>query len=556
MIETKRWNMKTNEALKLIGDKAFLDKIYQFSYKRCNTSYEAEDLCSEIIISVVSAVNNQESIENFYAFVWAVARRVYADYSEKRHQTRQIASIENIEPYLTTKENEIDAFIEETAAQEQIRKIFEEISFLSKAYREVMVLYYIDEMKVKDIALKLGINENTVKQRLFFARNTVKKEVDNMSERKLSLQPIRLAIVGTGNPVGNDPRTKADRVLSQNLIYLCKDKAKSAKELSQELCVPMPYIEDELEIQVNGENGKYGMLRKLENGKYITNILLVDYSEYDKANKIYEKSLDQYIKILKDNFEIQKGSILNFPYLSKQTDATFILWTLISRTIWNFEERIFNSISNKYFSDIKPIKREFTVVATAYRDDMNPDFSFYGCDGIQSNSVHKYRRVHFSNIYGSRIDKHFACGHNITNDDKLLLTLRTLDGDLSIEKLCDTEKEIAAKAIECGYITKKGKLLVPKIVAYELKYDKDFHNMAIALNDNTETLVDEIAKELSAFMKKNIPEHLMNEYEYYTGCIAGVRFLHKTIDACIKEGLLCEPENRIGPEGVLLVVEK
>ena len=548
--------MKTNEILKLIGDKEFLDKIYQFSYRRCNTSYEAEDLCSDIILAVISAVHNQEGIENFYAFVWTIARRVYADYSEKRNQASKTVSIENGDLLLAAKENEIDSFIEEAAEQEQIKKIFAEISFLSKAYREVMVLYYLDEMKVKDIALKLGINETTVKQRLFSARNTVRREVENMNERNLSLKPIRLAIVGTGNPMGNDPRTKADRVLSQNLIYLCKDKAKTAKELSEELCVPMPYIEDELEIQVYGENGKYGMLRKLDNGKYITNILLVDYSEYDEANKIYEKHLDEYIPILKNNFEKQKQDILLFPYLSKQSDATFILWGLISRTIWIFEKRVKEVIGKNYFSDVEPVKREFTTVATAFRDDMNPNFGFYGCDGIQSNSVWKYRYVHFSNIYGARKEKHFACGHNITNDDKLLLTLKALDGTLSIDELNDTEKEVAAKAIECGYIKKCGKILLPQIVAYEKKFDKAFHNMAIALNENTEALVERIAKELSEFMRKHIPEHLMNEYEYYIGCIAGVRFLHETIEACIKEGLLCEPENKIGAEGVLMVIEK
>jgi RNA polymerase sigma factor (sigma-70 family) len=548
--------MEANEILKLIGDKEFLDKIYQFSYRRCNTSYEAEDLCSDIILAVISAVHNQESIENFYGFVWTIARRVYADYSEKRNQASKTVSIENGDLLLAAKENEIDSFIEEAAEQEQIKKIFAEISFLSKAYREVMVLYYLDEMKVKDIALKLGINETTVKQRLFSARNTVRKEVESMNERNLSLKPIRLAIVGTGNPIGNDPRTKADRVLSQNLIYLCKDKAKSAKELSEELSVPMPYIEDELEIQVYGENGKYGMLRKLDNGKYITNILLVDYSEYDEANKIYEKYLDEYIPILKANFEKQKKDILLFPYLSEQSDATFIMWALISRTIWDFEKRVKEVIGKNYFSDVEPVKREFTTVAMAFRDDMNPNFGFYGCDGIQSNSVWKYRYVHFSNIYGARKEKHFACDHNITNDDKLLLTLKALDGTLSIDELSDTEKEVAAKAIECGHIRKCGKILLPKIIAYEKKLDKAFHNMSIALNENTEALVERIAKELAEFMRKNIPEHLINEYEYYTGCIAGVRFLHETIEACIKERLLCEPENKIGAEGVLMVIEK
>ena len=57
-------------------------------------------------------------------------------------------------------------------------------------------------------------------------------------------------------------------------------------------------------------------------------------------------------------------------------------------------------------------------------------------------------------------------------------------------------------------------------------------------------------------MKTHIPEHLMNEYQIYTELIAGVRILAKAIEECIKEGLLVEPENRLGAEGVLMIVEK
>ncbi len=77
--------MKTNETLKLPDDKDFLDKIYHFSYHRCNTSFEDEDLCSDIILAVISAIHKQERIENFYAFVWTIARRVYADYDMDFH---------------------------------------------------------------------------------------------------------------------------------------------------------------------------------------------------------------------------------------------------------------------------------------------------------------------------------------------------------------------------------------------------------------------------------------------------------------------------------------
>ena len=119
--------------------------------------------------------------------------------------------------------------------------------------------------------------------------------------------------------------------------------------------IPMPYIEEELEIQCHGENGKYGMLRKLENGKYAVNIHLVDYDEFDQANKIYEKHLPEFCEVIKSTLKKNGEKILSFPYLSEQKDLRFIMWALISRTVWDFEGRINKVIAEKYFSDIIPV---------------------------------------------------------------------------------------------------------------------------------------------------------------------------------------------------------
>lgn len=547
--------MKTNEPLKLLSDREFLDKIYQFSYHRCNTSFEAEDLCSDIILAVISAIQKQEQIDNFYAFVWTIARRVYADYSRKRNTERQMCSMENSYIVPESEENEIDALIEEAAARKQISKIFEEISFLSKAYREVMVLYYIDELKVRDIAQRLGISETTVKQRLFSARKSVRKEVEAMNERTYILKPVRLAFSGTGNPCGNDPRIKAERIFSQNLVYLCKDKPRSAKELSEELCVPMPYIEEELEIQCRGENGKYGMLRRLDNGKYIVNIHLVDYDEYDQANKIFEKHLAAFCNVLKDTLKRNEKKILSFPYLSAQKDVRFIMWSLISRIVWDLEERVNKVLAEKYFADATPINRDFSCVAVAYTDGQEPSFDFYGCDGIDAVSVGGFQHVFVSNIYGKRIEEHFHCGHNLSQDQKLLMTLRAIGG-MRIDGLSETEKEVAAKALECGYLRKNGNSIEPKMIVIDRKNEADFHHLSYEFNEGLDAMTEQIAAELSGFMHDHIPGHLMNEYHIYTGLIAGIRMLSRTIEACISEGLLLEPESRIGAEGMLMVVEK
>ena len=548
--------MKTNEILKLIGDKAFLDKIYQFSYRRCNTSYEAEDLCSDIILTVISAVHKQEQIKNFYAFVWTVARRVYADYCEKRNSVRQTISMENGDYAIAAKENEIDSFIEETAEQEQIRKIFAEISFLSKAYREVMVLYYLDEMKVKYIAKKLGISETTVKQRLFFARNTVRKEVETMSERNLSLKPVSLSFIGTGKLVepGDDPSRKAERILSQNLVYACKDKAKSAGELSDELCVPMPYIEDELDIQLNAGNGNYGLLRKMGD-KYISNVIIVENSEFDEAGKIYTKHLDELCKKLKNHLQSHREEFLNFPYLSRQTDLQFILWALISESVWHLKGRVNEILETEFFKGIELPHRKFTTVAIAAPYGTSCSARFYGCDGNETHDFCGYSYVFIRNIYGKRIDRHYYCGQTITNDEKLRLTLKAIGG-MDINTLDETQREIAAKAIECGFLRKNGEILEPRIVAIEQKDWENFRNLLCEYYDSIEDIAKEIAEEMYAYMLSHIQKHLLNEYKSYNLLVSGINLLSDLIEKCIAEDLLIEPQQRIGPEGVLLVVER
>ena len=546
--------MKTNEMLKLIGDKEFLDKIYQFSYRRCNTSYEAEDLCSDIILAVISAVHNQESVENFYAFVWTIARRMYADYSEKRNQTQQTVSIENGDLLLVAKENEIDTFIEEAVEQEQIKKIFAEISFLSKAYREVMVLYYIDEMKVKNIALKLGISETTVKQRLFSARNTLRKEVETMSERNLSLKPIAMDFIGMGNPYENDPTNKAERILSQNLVYSCKDKAKSAKELSKELGVPMPFIEDELAIQLKGENGNYGLLRQ-EGDKYIANVIIVDDSEFDEVGMIYAKHLDTLCTRLKQHLNENKEHFLHFPYLSTQSDLRFILWTLISESVWSLRKRVAGILETEFFKDVTPSERPFTVVGIAADGGTPHGNRGYGCDGNSTRDFCGYSSVFIRNIYGERMDKHYYCGQYITNDAKLNLTVKAIGG-LFVDDLTEEQKEIAAKAIECGFLRKTGDMLEPRIVTIESKEWGNYSNLLCGYYDSLEDICWEIARELHEYMVSHIQKHLLNEYKFYNQMIAGTTILSDLIEKCIAEDMLTVPEKRIGAEGVLLVVEK
>lgn len=547
-----RWRMKTNQYFKLLEDKNFLQQLYRFSYYRCNTSFEAEDLCSDIVLAILLALEKQEHIQNFYAFAWTIAHRVYANYCQKRNLERQ--NFCNDHTIFVSYDHEDNEILEEMIKQKQLKQIFVEISFLSKIYREVMIMYYIDELKIKDIAKKLNISETTVKQRLFSARNFIKKEVKTMNKKNYVLKPIHLYSIGMGKPRGNDPRIKMERTFSQNLIYLCKDKPKTAKELSEELSVPMPYVEEELEIQCRGENGEYGMLRQLNDGKYTINTLLVDYDEYLQANNIFEKYLPKICKIINQTLSDKSKKILSFPFLSRQDNLNFIFWSLIQKINNHFEDKVNELLKEKYFCDVKPVERVFSTATIAYTNEQNPTFDVWGCDSAFSNAIGGYQSVFVSNIYGKYLDRHFYVGHNLSCDQKILMLLRSIHG-ITIDSLTEIEKEIVAQCIECGYLQKNDNLVEPKIVIIDKKDAADFNHLAMEFVKDMQPIIEKIAAELSVFLKKHIPAHLMNEYQNYTYLIATAQNYSKLIDACLQENILSKPKNRLGAEGVFMIVE-
>ncbi|MDE7222573.1 MAG: RNA polymerase sigma factor [Acetatifactor sp.] len=575
--------MKNDEAITLLSDRQFLDKLYTYAYRHCNTSHEAEDLCSDMILAILRALRQSTEIQHFHAFAWTIAHRTYADYCErrKRENARRTSEeytesgpllrgrhteyqpgnpAENIlnnmsEDPIEDRMNDLFAREEE---QEQLRQIFRQISFLSRIYRSVMVMYYLEDRKIADIASNLGIKENTVKQRLFSARNTIKKEIHKMEQNSLStnktLRPVSLSFIGTGDPVGNDPRVKAERILSQNLIYLCRSKARSAEELARELNVPMPYIEQELEIQCQGANGHYGMLQKTEQGKYVANILVVDKEEYEAANGIFEKYSPSFCKSLADGIERNQDKILSLKRLCSAKDSRLLLWILINKVICSFTGQVGDELQS-VLSDTEPVSRPFTCVAIEGYPDAHS--GFYGNDGIIAQHFCGYSRIYVENLYGNRLQPHFHCDHNISNDALLLLTIRCVGG-LPLSSLSEEEQEIAAKAIQCGYLCKNSDSLEPAIVVLDSAScgEKELWKMADMLLENTRELACALAKDLAGFIKKHIPTHLMGEYPYYNTCIASNHFFHAVVEECISQGILNAPENPLGSEGVLMILTR
>lgn len=131
--------MKKKELLKYFDDD-LLNKLFAFCYARTNDSYEAQELCSDIIFALVKAAHTEGEITKLYSFVWRVARNVYVDFSKNRRKyadTFYDGDSEEVLQFVSDKKQEDDS-------DELLSIVYRRIAFLTGAYRQVMIMYYIE----------------------------------------------------------------------------------------------------------------------------------------------------------------------------------------------------------------------------------------------------------------------------------------------------------------------------------------------------------------------------------------------------------------------------
>ena len=542
--------MKKQELLNMI-DEPLLDSLYGYCYPRTRDSYAARELCSDIVYALVKAANTDGEIAEPYAFIWRVARNVYADYCKKRSQSDTYGYMGDPETALALIAAEPEAHEDDT---ELLRRIHPRIAYLTRAYREVMIAFYLDGKPIAQIAKEQGVREDTIRQRLYSARKKLKDEVENMTQtnKPVALNHIDYYIVGTGNPWWGDPREGFyDRDLSQHVLHLCHRSPKTASEIAAELNVPTLYIEQELEILARGRNGEYGLLRRLDNGRYAINFVLLEKQTIEKAIALYEAQLPMVADVIAKFIEQHKEEYLAFPYLNKEVDLNLILWQQIFWMSHALEEQVTGILETKYFADTDAPNRPFSV----YGFESLGKYFGCGMDGTAAQEICGYSNVHMTNIYISRIRGHFHCGHNISQDPMLLMTIRAIEG-LSVDSLSEDEKEIAAKAIEQGLLVRKGNTLYTKILVHDKKDGSRLFSTTIKLeNGYFDGAAESIAKEIAALIKDSLPDYLIGEWRY-ANRLAGLPMWDALVEALIERGILIPPKDGIGAEGCWMEVEK
>lgn len=247
---------------KLISES--MKSIFGFALTRLGNVTEAEDLASDILYEIVRSAQNLREEDRFYGFMWKIAENVYMNYLRKK--SKNACCIAELDDNIADKS---ESALEQMIKKEELNLLRRELSLLSKQYREVTVLYYIDNLSCSEIAKKLQISTEMVKYYLFRARKIIR---EGMNMERLygekSYRPNVFEIDFWGSRAGDD-REYTDfqrRKIKGNILLAAYYSPVTIQEISIELGVALPYLEDEIKLLLDRQ------YLICNNEKYLTNI--------------------------------------------------------------------------------------------------------------------------------------------------------------------------------------------------------------------------------------------------------------------------------------------
>ena len=144
-------------------------RIYRFVLRLVNNPTLAEDLISEVFLDVWRQAGTFEARSSVSTWLLAIAR--FKALSALRRRPEQELDEEKTAAIEDPADNP-EVAMQKKDKSEILRKC---LTTLSPEHREIVDLVYYHERSVEEVAQIVGIPENTVKTRMFYARKKLAK---------------------------------------------------------------------------------------------------------------------------------------------------------------------------------------------------------------------------------------------------------------------------------------------------------------------------------------------------------------------------------------------
>ncbi|MEJ0002043.1 MAG: RNA polymerase sigma factor [bacterium] len=135
----------------------FSNAIFRYCYFQTSDRQKALDFTQDTFIKTLEYLAEGKEVENLRAFLYKVARNLIIDERRKR-KSESLDQMQDLGFDVKSEQDESEAHEDAFDAN----MVIEVVNQLELKYREVIMLRYVEDMSVKDIAAVLGDTENNV----------------------------------------------------------------------------------------------------------------------------------------------------------------------------------------------------------------------------------------------------------------------------------------------------------------------------------------------------------------------------------------------------------
>lgn len=144
----------------------YYEKILNFCVHHCPDTSYAEDLAQETFVHFFTNLSNYRYMGKTLNYLYTIAGNLCRDYFKKA-KDRSLDE-QDLETQLDIKESETDEILEKLAVNAALNHLPDDL-------REVVILYYFQDLKLAEIADVLGIGLPLVKYRMKQAKVKLEK---------------------------------------------------------------------------------------------------------------------------------------------------------------------------------------------------------------------------------------------------------------------------------------------------------------------------------------------------------------------------------------------
>lgn len=495
--------------------------VFAFAASRVYNKQDAEDLANDIVVEVLSSADRLQNDDAFYGYMWSIAENTFKRYiRRKKHAEIELCG-DFLGVYWDTPENKM-------LDNADLIVLRRELSLLSKQYRDVTVKYYIENKSCTVIAKELNISEEMVKYYLFKTRKILKEGVTmdrKYGEKSYNPGKFYPNFWGSGNN-GYVWQT-FERRLPGNIVLAAYNKPLSIEELSLELGVSAPYLEDELDILM-----KHNFVQKSGN-KYQTDFL------------IFKTPLEEEVQNTVPCAEICMETVSQ---MKKQVDALLPKFRQLDLGIEMDDNQLKWFVVN--FAMIYALG-EFEE-RTQKKFGPYPRLNATTTGVIWGHDSNRFMLQHFHGIYGHVENREHTAWYTAVNYNVIRKCQFWQGGDMRrTQVICDgilqtsnQDDETVAQLIREGMIVVEHGILKAKFPTFTTRQAHYMWQNLRKVIDITVACMDKICTMTTEICKKYTPKHLQDRcerlsYVYYQADAMGI-----VVEKLVEDGYLIVPDEQ------------